>query len=71
MTREPPLDLGMLMRAGGVADDVNVELGLDGRFDGLKEVEPLLMPMPRLEVGQHGAIGHIERVKRVVVPWRW
>lgn len=62
--REPGFDLGVLVCAVVVAlSDARPGAAHIG-FDVSQECEKLLMSMPRLALGQHRAIGHIQRRKQ-------
>src|SRR5689334_22572190 len=58
--REPSLDLGMLMRAVVVRNQVNLESGRDIAVKVIKKREKLLGAMARLAHGNHFAIEHVE-----------
>src|SRR5690349_24772087 len=58
--REPSLDLGMLMRAVVVRNQVNLESGRDIAVKVIKKREKLLVAMARLAHGNHFAIEHVE-----------
>ena len=62
---EPALDLGMLVGAVVVDDEVDVEVGGHAGVDVLEEAQELLMTMPWLALGDDLAGGHVQGGKEV------
>lgn len=51
----------MLVRGIVIADQVNVQVLGEVGLDVPQEGEKFLMPVPRLALREHAAVGHIER----------
>ena len=58
---QPGVDLGGLVGGVVVADEVDVELGGDGLVDGDQELAELDRAVPAVQVGDHVAVGDVER----------
>ena len=70
MAQQPPLHRWRAVRREIVEDDVDVERGLDGRFDLAQKRDEILCPVLRVASGDHLAIRDIERAEQIGVPWR-
>ena len=57
---EPALDLGVLVGAVVVDDEVDIEVGGHVGVDVLEEAQELLVTMPRLALGEDLAGGHVQ-----------
>ena len=44
--------------------------GRDVALDGADKAQELLMPVALHATAEHGAVEHVQRCNRVVVPWR-
>lgn len=61
---QPRADAGVLVGGIVVDDQVHIEVGRNVRFDVAQKAQELLVPMAWLALGDHAAIGHIERRKQ-------
>ena len=62
---EPAFDLGMLVGAVVVDDEVEIEVWAHAGVDVLEEAQKLLVAMPRLALGDDLAGGHVQGGKEV------
>ena len=58
--RQPGLDLGVLVGAVVVTDQVHIQVGRDLRLDVTQEGEKFLVPMALLALGQDAAVGDVQ-----------
>jgi len=61
---EPGLDLRVLVSGVVVDDQMQIELGRGFAFDLAQELQPLLVPMPRQALADHGTVQRIEGRKQ-------
>ena len=61
VTGQPGLDLGSLVGAVVVGDQVNVQLGRHGLVDGDQELLALGRAVTAVELADHGAVGDVAR----------
>ena len=68
--RQPGANLGVLVGRIIVDDEVNLEVFRDTRLDVAQEAQELLVTRPRLALGDHAAVGHVEsrRQRRRATP---
>ena len=64
MTPKPALDFGMFVRAVIVHDQVQLELPGKLVVELLEKFQKLLMPMPRVTLTDHFALGHFQCCKQ-------
>ncbi len=67
---EPAFDLGVLVGAVVVDDEVDVATGGDVGVDVPEEAQELLVAVPRFALGEDLACATSRVANRVVVPWR-
>ena len=64
VSRQPALDLGVLMRGVVVPDQVELPIQGDGLVDQEEKLEPFLMAMPLLAQAEDFAVGRLQRGKQ-------